>query len=66
MTTETGSSHSRHLGPPPPAPSHGEAADGDDGVHAARLWALAMAAAILSGLLTWMIGERTVGYFEPS
>ena len=61
MTTETGSPHSRPLAAPPPD----EAADGGEGAHPRRLWALAMAAAVVAGLLTWMIGERTVRFFEP-
>ncbi len=35
------------------------------GSQPARLWGLAMAAAMLSGLATWGIGERTVTFFAP-
>jgi hypothetical protein len=61
MTTEPALPHTRPLELPTPD----EAADGGEGAHPARLWALAMAAAIVAGLLTWMIGEHTVGFFEP-
>jgi hypothetical protein len=60
MTTEPGLPHSRPIAPPP-----NDLAGGGAGVHPARLWALVMAAAIVAGLLTWMIGERTVRFFEP-
>jgi hypothetical protein len=65
MTTEPGLPQYRHFEPTPTAPLLSEAADGGDDVHPARLWALAMAAAIVCGLMTWIIGERTVGLFEP-
>ena len=59
MSIEPGLPHSGSLAPPSEAADRGEAA------HPARLWSIAMAAAIVSGLLTWMIGERTVRFFEP-
>jgi hypothetical protein len=60
MTTEPGLPHSWPLAPPPD-----EVADCGEGAHPARLWAVAMAAAVVAGLLTWIIGERTVGFFKP-
>ena len=59
MSIDPGLPHSGSLAP------SSKAADGGEGAHPARLWAIAMAAAIVSGLLTWMIGERTVRFFEP-
>ena len=65
MTTEPGSSDVRAPRGPVRCPARNRAAARRRVPDPARLRVLAMAAAVVAGLATWMIGEGTVTFFSP-
>jgi hypothetical protein len=54
--------------PPPPAPAPAPEAAGRSArrPEVIRTWLMTLAAALLAGIASWLVGERTYDYFRPS